>query len=80
MRLNSGEGYAKYNVTHLKFQNLDQSSFRSVGYLDLSIADNHEVTSQLIHLILFKADSNAAIPMHFKSYKSFRVTRSILSE
>lgn len=52
---------------------------RIVGYSDAAFANNPDLTSQLERIIVLMDNSKSAIPVSFKSYKSRRVTRSILS-
>ena len=77
-RINSARRYAYDNVVHLKFQKLGQSSLRIVEYSDASFDNNHDLTSQLGRITLIMDDSNAAIPIYFKSYKSLRVKIHII--
>ena len=78
-KLNFIVRYAHDNIAHLPFPKLDLRSIRIVGYSDAAFANNHDATSQLGRIILLVDDGNAAIPIAFKSYKSRRVTRSVLS-
>ena len=71
--------YAHVNVTSLKYPSLDKNSTRIVGYSDAAFANNHDLKSQLSGIILIMDDTDAAIPIVFKSYKSRRVARSVLS-
>ena len=67
------------NVAHLKFPSLERDDVRIVGYSDAAYANNRDLTSQLGRIILLMDKSNNAIPVSFKSYKSRRVTRSVLA-
>ncbi len=78
-RLNGVERYAQKNVGYLKFPCLEQANVRIVGYSDAAFANNHDLTSQLCRVILLMDKIDNAIPVSFKSYKSRRVTRSVLS-
>ena len=78
-RLNSAIRYANNNVAHLKLPKLELSSVRIVGYSDASFANNHDLSSQLGRIARLIDDDDAAIRICFKSYKSRRVTRSVLS-
>ena len=78
-RLNEAIRYAYVNVAHLKFPKLDRSSLRIFGYNDAAFANNPDLTSQLGRTILLMDNSKSAVPVSFKSYKSRRVTRSVLS-
>ena len=64
-KLNSAIRYANNNVAHLKFQKLELSSVRIVGYLDASFANNHDLSSQLSRIILLINGDDTAIPMLF---------------
>lgn len=77
-RLNNAIRHAHGNIAHLKFPKLDLDSIRVVGYSDAAFANNHDLKSQLGRIIFLIDDSNHAIPIVFKSYKSRRVTRSVL--
>ena len=78
-RLNAAIRYAHSNPAHLKFPKLDYSSLHIIGYSDAAFANNHDLSSQLGRIILLTDKNKAAIPISFKSYKSRRVTRSVLS-
>ena len=80
--LNSTVRYAHdnaHNAASLRFPKLERSSIRLFGFSDAAYANNHDLTSQLGLIVLIMDDSNKAIPISFKSYKSRRVTRSVLS-
>ena len=78
-KLNNSIRYAHDNIAHLPFPKLDLRSVRIVGYSDAAFANNYDATSQLGRVILLIDDDNNSIPIAFKSYKSRRVTRSVLS-
>ena len=78
-RLNFIVRYAHDNVAHLKFPKLERRTIRIVGYSDAAYANNYDLTSQLGRIIFLMDDSNKCVPISFKSYKSLRVTRSVLS-
>ena len=78
-RLNASIRYEHDNVAHLKFPMLDRSSLRIIGYGDAAFANSFDLTSQLGRIVLLTDDSNAVVPISFKSYKSRRVTRSVLA-
>ena len=78
-RLNSSTKYAHNNMAHLLFRKLDMNSVRLVGYSDAAFSNNRDRTSQLGRIILLTDEHDKAIPIVFKSYKSRRVTRSVLS-
>ena len=78
-RLNNDIRYVKKNITHLKIPKLDENSVRIVGYSDAAFANNHDLKSQLGRIILLTDNESNAVPIIYKSYKSRRVTRSVLS-
>ena len=78
-RLNAAIRYATNNIACIKFPQLDPSSVKLIGYSDAAFANNFDLSSQLGYIILLTDKNNAAIPISFKSYKSKRVTRSVLS-
>ena len=78
-RLNAVVRYAHNNVAHLLFPNLDMIIIRIVSYSDAGFANNSDLPSQLGRIILLVDKSNSAVPISFKSCKSRRVARSVLS-
>ena len=78
-RLNAAIRYAHNNVAHLPLPKLNLRSIGIVGYSDAAFANNYDMTSQLCRIVLLMDDENCCIPISFKSYKSCRVTRSVLS-
>ena len=78
-RLNKSIKFANDNLTHMKFPKLDLSTIRIVGYSDAAFASNSDLSSQLGRIVLLIDGSGAAAIVSFKSYKSRRVTRSVLS-
>lgn len=79
-RINQLVRYTKQNSSVIKIPELDRGSVRIVGYSDAAYFNNHDNSSQLGRIILLVDETNSAIPIAFKSYKSRRVTRSVLSE
>ena len=78
-RLNKAVKYAVSNRFSLAILKLDHDSVRIVGFSDASFAHNDDFTSQLGH-ICFLSDSHGKVaPISFKSYKSKRVTRSVMA-
>ena len=77
--MNSVIRYANNNVTYLQFRKIDLTTTRIVGYSDVAFANNADLTSQLGRIILLIDHSGNAISISFKSYKSRRVTRPVLS-
>lgn len=59
---------------------LAMDSLTAVGYSDTSFDGNHDLMSQLGHIILLMNDSSTAITVTFKSYRSRRVTGSVLAD
>ena len=78
-RLNIAIRYANNNAAHLQFPKLCLTSIRIVAYSDVAFAKNFDLTSQLGRIILLIDGSGKAVPISFKSYKSRRVTCSVLS-
>lgn len=58
---------------------LDKRSLRIVGFSDASFANNHNLSTQLGHIVFLMDKSNAAAPISFKSYKARRIVRSAMS-
>ena len=77
--LNAVIQYSHDNAASLIFPKLDLNILRLVGFSHAAYASNHGLTSQLGGIVLLMDKTNKAIPNSFKSYKSCRVTRSILS-
>ena len=78
-RLNCVIRYADNNVAHLKFPSLERDDVRIVGDSDAAYSNNRDLMSQLGRVILLMDRSDIAIPVSFESYKSRRITRSVLS-
>ena len=57
---------------------LDEESLHVVAFADSSFANNLDLTSQLGIMILLTDSSGSANVLHFNSYKSKRVVRSVL--
>ena len=64
---------------HVHFPKLDLNSIRLVRYSDATFASNYDLPWQLGRVTLPMGGNTSAIPISLKSYKSRRVTRSILS-
>ena len=73
--LNSTVRYGHDNAVSIRFPRPECSSIRLVGFSDAAYAKNHDLTSKLGRIMLIMDDSNIAIQISFKSYKSRRVTR-----
>ena len=78
-RLNAAVRYVIDNAASFKVRKLKRGGLRIVGFSDVSYASNHDLTSQLGRMIVLMDKANNEIPISFKSYKSRRVTRSVLS-
>ena len=75
-RLNRAVKFAMNHPITLKVDRLELDSLRVFGFSDASFANNHDLSTQLGHIV-FLADKNAtAIPKNFKSYKARRIVRS----
>ena len=77
--LNSTIRYTVSHPTTLKFRRLDLRSLRLIGYSDAAFANNADLSSQLGRIVFLSDKHDNASPIVFKSYKSHRVTRSILA-
>ena len=62
----------------LRVQKLDQGSLHLRVYADASFANNNDLTSQLGYIILLADKFGKCNILHYASYKSRRVTRSVL--
>ncbi len=71
--------YAVDNPVSLKFPKLDLETLQVVGFSDASFANNYDLTSQLGHIVFITDGEGNAAPIHFKSYKARRVTRSVMA-
>ena len=78
-RLNQVVRYAQKNVASLRFPKLEMNSLRTVGYSDATFANNNDLCSQLGRMILLMDDTDVSVQISFRSYKSRRVTISVLS-
>ena len=77
--LNKAVNYAINNKVSLRIPKLDQRSLRVLGFSDASFSTNADLTSQLGHIVFLGDSSDSVIPISFKSYKSKRVTRSVMA-
>ena len=68
----------KNNPRHLLYQKLDIATFKIKVYADASFANNPDYSSQLGYIVLLTDDTNKAHVITYASYKSRRVTRSVL--
>jgi Reverse transcriptase (RNA-dependent DNA polymerase) len=62
----------------IRQQKLDISSLRLVAYSDSSFANNGDLTSQLGYMVCLVDKYKRCNIIHYSSYKSKRVTRSVL--
>jgi hypothetical protein len=62
----------------LLFQNLNTNTLRIVAYSDASFANNADLSSQLGFVIFLSDASRKCNVINYRSYKSRRVTRSVL--
>ena len=76
--LNSTIRYTLNNPAELNFPQLDVASLKLVGYSDGAFANNADLTSQLGRIVLLCDRHDQAAIIAYKSYKSHRVTRSVL--
>jgi len=78
-RLNKAIHFAVNNPLALRLPKLDMETLKVVGFADASFANNHDLSTQLGHIVfLCDAKGNAA-PIAFRSYKSRRVVRSAMA-
>ena len=77
-KLNAAGRYGHDNAASLQFQKLDRTNIRFAKFSDAAHASNHDLTSQLGRILFIMDNSNKSVPILFKSYKSRRVTRSVL--
>lgn len=78
-RLNKTVVYATSHPITLKIPKLDLLSLRVVGFSDASFANNHDLSTQLGHIVFLADKKGAAVPIHFKSYKARRIVRSAMA-
>lgn len=78
-QLNKSTRYAKKHVIYITFPELDISTIRIIAYSDASFGNNLDLSSQLGYIIFLTDASSNVIPIHFKSYKSKRLCRSVLA-
>ena len=78
-RINGTIRYLKSHLANISFPKIDLASARLIAYSDAAFANNSDLTSQLGRIILLCDANGNAAPLAFKSYKSRRVTRSVLA-
>ena len=78
-RINKAIRYGHEKPGRITFPILEARSLRVVGYSDAGYSSSYDLSSQLGRIVLLIDDTGAAAPIIFKSYKSRRIARSILS-
>ena len=78
-RLNTAIKYAHDTKTSIRIPKLDSDSLRVVSYSDAAFANNADSSSQLGYIIILIDATNMAVLVSYKSYKSRRIARSVLS-
>jgi hypothetical protein len=58
---------------------LDSNTLRIVKFADSSYSNNSDQASQLGFLVVLAGETDACSVVHYKSYKSRRVIRSVLA-
>ena len=77
-RVNKTVQYAKDNPAAIRIPRLELETWHVLGISDASFASNYDATSHL-GFVCFLADATGnVIPIHFKSNKARRVTRSVM--
>ena len=77
-RLNKAVRYAVDNRIKLKISKLDMSSLKVIGFSDASLANNHDLSLQLGHIVFLGDENGDVVPISFNSYKARRVTGSAM--
>ena len=78
-RLNKAIKYVHDHNASIPIPKLNYDSLRITAYTDASFAYNIDLSSQLVRIVLLTDDNHNAMPVSYKSYKSRRVARSVLS-
>lgn len=78
-RLNRPTRHAVPNRVSLKIPVLDMKTLKVIGFWDSSFANKSDISSQLGNICLLGDHTGYVVPIHFKSYKSRRVTRSSMA-
>lgn len=76
--LNNALKYVHENPVTIAFPKLDLESLPIVGLFDVSFANNRDLSTQIRIIIFIVDESGYSIPIHFKSFKTRRVERSVL--
>ena len=77
--LKQSNQYVHDHKASIRIPKLDCNSLRIIAYGDAAFVNNADLSSQLGLIVLLTDDNRNAIPLSYKSYKSRRVARSILS-
>ena len=78
-RLNKAVKYAVEHRVSIKIPRLNKRYLRILGFSDASFANNADFSSQLGHICFLSDDTGSVVPINFKSYKSKRITRSVMA-
>ena len=62
-KLNAAVQDAHDNAASLRFQKLDLTTIRLVGFSDAAYANNHDLTSQLGRILFITDNNNKCIPI-----------------
>ncbi|CAN8072966.1 unnamed protein product [Agarophyton chilense] len=79
-QLNRAVKYARQNILSLRIPRLNRETLRVIDYSDSSLANNRDMSSQLGHIVFLGDGTDNVVPIHFKSYKAKRVTRSAMAD
>lgn len=77
-RLNKAVKYAVDNLVPLRIIKLQKDTLKVIDFSDSSFANNEDLSSQLGHIVFLGDSTSTLVRIHFKSYKSKRVTRSAI--
>ena len=77
-KLNSAMQHTNNSQVHLFFPKLNLRSVSIARYSEAALANDHDLTSKPVCIILLVDDTKCAIPISFNSYKFQIVTRSVL--
>ena len=77
--LNTAIKQAKDNPAHMTYLYLDTTTLPIIRRFYVNFDNNTDLTYQMCRIILLADGNTYAAPMLFKSYRSRRVTRSVLA-
>ena len=77
--LNKATRYATYHCVSLKIHTLDQGLNHVVGFADASVANNHELSTQLGHICSLADGHSRFVSITFRSTKYKLVVRSAMA-